>query len=193
MEENRITRGSGLVVVGGSAGSLDVILKVLPLLSERLLIPVIIVLHRKTSDDNILVELLAAKTKLPVKEVEDGDIITPGIVYVAPADYHLLIEKNGGLSLDASEKINYSRPSIDATFESAALAYNTQLTAVILSGGNGDGTEGLKAVKEHKGVAIAQDPSTATAPYMPQFAITAIPMDAILDAEGLAEYINQFS
>lgn len=191
MEENRIITGLDLVVIGGSAGSLDVILKVLPQLKKEMESAVVIVLHRKTSDENILTELLAAKTVLPVKEVEDGEEIVSGTLYIAPADYHLLIEKDGGFALDASEKINFSRPSIDATFESAAAIYGPQLTAIILSGGNADGTEGLKKVKEAGGKVIAQNPATATAPYMPQSAIQSLEVDYVLDADEIAELLNR--
>lgn len=190
MEENRVIQSGGLIVIGGSAGSLDVILRVLPLLKNHLQVSVIIVLHRKTSDENILTELLAAKTTLPVKEVEDGELMIAGTIYIAPADYHLLVEKEGGLWLDASEKINYSRPSIDVTFESAANAYKACVTAIILSGGNADGSEGMKIVKKYGGTCLAQNPATATAPYMPQHAINHVAIDSILDAEEIADYIN---
>lgn len=190
MEENRITHPSGLIVIGGSAGSLDVILRLLPLLKPTMKVPVIIVLHRKISDENILAELLAAKTLLPVKEVEDGDRLVAGTVYIAPADYHLLVEKQGGLSLDASEKINYSRPSIDVTFESAAEAWGEKLTAIILSGANADGSEGMKIVKRNGGICLAQNPATASNAYMPQYAINHVAVDSILNAEEIAAYIN---
>lgn len=190
MEENRITHPAGLIVIGGSAGSLDVILRVLPLLKTTIKAAVIIVLHRKISDENILTELLAAKTTLPVKEVEDGDVLVAGTIYVAPADYHLLVEKQGGLSLDASEKINYSRPSIDVTFESAAEAWGAKLTAIILSGGNADGSEGMKAVKQHGGICVAQNPATASSAYMPQYAINHVSVNSILNADEIAAYIN---
>lgn len=193
MEENRVIPNEGLIVMGGSAGSLDVILRVLPLLKSHLRVPLIIVLHRKTTDENILTELLAAKTSLPVKEVEDGEVLAQGTIYVAPADYHLLIEKGGGLALDASEKINYSRPSIDVTFESASEAFGTALTAIILSGGNADGTEGMKIIKSRGGNCLAQHPATATAPYMPQYAINHVAIDGILDAEEIADYINHYN
>jgi len=190
MEENRITHPAGLIVIGGSAGSLDVILRMLPLLKTTIQSAIIIVLHRKTSDENILTELLCAKTTLPVKEVEDGDMLIAGTIYVAPADYHLLVEKQGGLSLDASEKINYSRPSIDATFESAAEAWGEKLTAIILSGGNADGSEGMKVVKQHGGICVAQNPATASSAYMPQYAINHVAVNSILNAEEMAAYIN---
>ncbi|GGH69364.1 two-component system chemotaxis response regulator CheB [Filimonas zeae] len=190
MEENRITHLTGLIVIGGSAGSLDVILRVLPLLKTTMQVPVIIVLHRKISEENILTELLTAKTNLPVKEVEDGDVLVGGTIYIAPADYHLLLEKQGGLSLDASEKINYSRPSIDVTFESAAEAFGKKLTAIILSGANADGSAGMKIVKQHGGICLAQNPATASAAYMPQYAINHVAVDSILNADEIAAYIN---
>lgn len=190
MEKDRIIPGRSLVVIGGSAGSLDVILHVLPLLKKGLSIPIIIVLHRKTSEENILADLLAAKTKLPVREVEDGDAIDAGTIYIVPADYHLLLEKEGSFSLDASEKVNYSRPSIDVTFESASEAFGAGVIAILLSGGNADGSEGMKRIKANGGICIVQSPETATAPFMPREAIREVAVDSIMSAGEIAVYMN---
>jgi two-component system chemotaxis response regulator CheB len=191
MAQDRIIPAAALITIGGSAGSLDVVLKMLPLLEPSLNKAIVIILHRKSTDDNILVELLQFKSAWPVKEAEEGDYILPGHVYVAPADYHLLIEANHTFSLDASEKINYSRPSIDVTFESAAEIYGRTLVAVILSGANGDGSDGMKRVKRKGGTCVAQSPDTATTPYMPRHAIETVPMDHILPDSELGGYINQ--
>lgn len=129
MEKNSIKGGCELLVVGGSAGSLDVILKVLPSIRSNFNIAIVIVLHRKNNFESVLTSLFAAKTSLPVKEAEEKDVIEPGCIYIAPADYHLLVEKNSTFSLDFSEKVNFSRPSIDVTFESAADACGSRLSA----------------------------------------------------------------
>lgn len=180
-----------MIAIGGSAGSLDVLLKTLPFLEPSRNKAILIILHRKSTDDNMLEELLAVKSAWPVKEAEGGEPILPGHVYVAPPDYHLLIENTGTFSLDASEKINYSRPSIDVSFESAAEVYGPRLVAIILSGANSDGSAGMKIVRQKGGTCAAQSPATAPTPYMPQHAIRAVQMDRILPDQEMPAYINQ--
>ncbi|MDH7461099.1 chemotaxis protein CheB [Chitinophagaceae bacterium 26-R-25] len=190
MEENKIKTAENIVIIGGSAGSLDIILKIVPALHQHLNAAIILVLHRKSSSDTILVDLLSVKTKLIVKEAEEKESIVAGCIYIAPADYHLLIEKDRTFSLDVSEKVNYSRPSIDVTFESASEVYGSHLTGILLSGANADGTDGLEAIKQHNGICIAQEPSTAEVAYMPQYAIDHLAIDHILTAEQITDYIN---
>lgn len=133
------------------------------------------------------------KTAIPVKEVEDKVLLEAGYIYIAPADYHLLFEKNGELSLDISEKVHYSRPSIDVSFESAADAYGQAVTAILLSGANADGTHGLKIVKEAGGATVVQKPESAEVPFMPANAIENMQVDYILDAEGLLAFIRDLA
>jgi len=190
MEENKIKPAEKIVIIGGSAGSLDIILKIVPALKQQINAAVIMVLHRKSSSDSILVDLLTVKTKLKVKEAEEKEIIVAGRIYIAPADYHLLIEKDHTFSLDVSEKINYSRPSIDVTFEAASEVYGPHLTGILLSGANSDGTDGLGTIKQNNGICIAQEPSTAEVAYMPQYAIDHVAIDHIFTAEQITDYIN---
>ena len=171
MEENKLNPLVKVVIIGGSAGSLEVLLQVLPKLQNIDTLVIILIVHRRNSDDNFLEELIRMKSGLKVKEVEDKTPIKVGHVYVAPADYHLLIEDNFSFSLDVSEKINYSRPSIDVGFESAADVFGTKLVAILLSGANNDGTNGLLSVKQTGGTVIVQKPETADVPYMPAHAI----------------------
>jgi two-component system chemotaxis response regulator CheB len=191
MAQNSLNGVQKVVVIGGSAGSLHVILYILAHLRANLDIPIIIVLHRKNDSDSSLSQLMAFRTNLPVKEADDKEAILPGNVYLAPADYHLLIEMDKNFSLDDSEKINFSRPSIDVTFETVAEAYGEGATAILLSGANADGVEGLALIKSLKGTIVVQDPSTAQVPYMPQQAIYAMPIDHILAMEQLPGFINQ--
>lgn len=181
------------LIIGGSAGSLEVLLKVLPDLEVKLLFPIIIVLHRKSGQDNILVDLLASKTKLSVKELQEKEEISAGIIYIAPPNYHLLIENNKTFSLDASEKINFSRPSIDVAFESAAEIYGDQLVGLLLSGANSDGTAGLQKIKQNGGKAVVQNPKTSVVSIMPESALENVLVDAVLNAEEIASYINELS
>lgn len=190
MEEANLKLRFKTVIIGGSAGSLTVLFDVLPALDPHLKTSIILVLHRKNSGDSSLSELLSSKTVLPLKEIDDKDPVLSGNIYLAPADYHVLIEKNYFFSLDVSEKINFSRPSLDVTFESAADAFGTSLTAILLSGSNNDGTAGLKAVQEAGGMIIVQKPETANMAYMPQHAINNLSVDHILDPKEISKFIN---
>ena len=180
-----------LIIIGGSAGSLDVLFRMLPALRDDMPYPIVIVLHRKISNDDILVELFSKKTSLKVREAEEKAVQMPGKIYIAPGDYHLLFEQNKTFSLDASEKVNYSRPSIDVTFRSAAVVYGAGLICVLLSGANADGSDGLAYVKSKGGMTVAQDPATAEVPYMPEQAILHGVVDHIIDADQLAAFLNQ--
>jgi two-component system, chemotaxis family, protein-glutamate methylesterase/glutaminase len=179
-----------VVAIGGSAGSLDVLFNMLPLLRQTLPVAIVIVLHRKSSGDSMLVDLFSLKTSLPVKEVEEKDTVLPGNIYLAPADYHLLFERDETFSLDYSEKVNYSRPSIDTCFESAAEVFGPRLVGILLSGANADGVEGLIAIKKNGGYTIAQSPESAEVPYMPSKAIQSSDIDEVINPEGLAAFIN---
>ncbi|MES2446509.1 MAG: chemotaxis protein CheB [Bacteroidota bacterium] len=178
------------LIIGGSAGSLDVLFKVLPAISTTITFPIIIVVHRKQGTDSLLSNLLATKTLLKVKEVEEKEKVLPGSVYIVPSDYHSLIEKDETFSLDYSEKVNYSRPSIDVTFQSAAEVYQDKLVCLLLSGSNADGVNGLITVKRFGGKAIVQDPLTAQVNYMPAQAILRAKIDKILTIDEMADYIN---
>lgn len=178
------------IVIGGSTGSLDVLLRVLPALQPTLSFAIIIVLHRKNSGDSTLESLLASKTVIPVKEVDDKDPLQANTIYVAPADYHLLIEKDYTFSLDDSEKVNYSRPALDVTFESAADIFGSAVVGILLSGANADGTKGLAAIKKAGGTTVVQNPETAQAAFMPQQAILNATIDYILDIPELIRFLN---
>ncbi|MFC4211708.1 chemotaxis protein CheB [Pedobacter lithocola] len=193
MEEALTPDKCSALVIGGSAGSLDVLLKIFPDLDKSINFPIIIVTHRKPGNDTLLADLLQNRTGLKIREVEEKEEIMDGCVYIAPADYHLLIEKNKTFSLDYSEKVNYSRPSIDVTFQSAAEIYKNELVCVLLSGSNADGVEGLKTVNNFGGSVVIQDPQTAIMPYMPQQAVLNVKKGTILDAENMANFINKLA
>lgn len=181
------------LIIGGSAGSLDVLLKVLPGINPLLSFPIIIVIHRKSGNDSLLTDLLKTKTDLPVKEVEEKDKIIHPFIYIAPPNYHLLIENDLTFSLDASEKVNFSRPSIDVTFESAAEVFGENLVCLLLSGANSDGTIGLQKVLKNRGTAAIQNPESAIVPFMPDYAKGHLAVDQVLTPEEMVKYINQLS
>lgn len=181
------------LIIGGSAGSLEVLLQVFPDLDPVLSFPIIIVLHRKPGKDNILIDLLNARTQLDVKEVEEKEALQSSVIYIAPPSYHLLIEKNKTFSLDASEKVNFSRPSIDVTFDSAAQVFGENLACLLLSGANNDGAKGLQKVEKKGGQVLIQDPSSAITPYMPEYAATLTQEKILLQPNQISSYINHLS
>jgi two-component system, chemotaxis family, protein-glutamate methylesterase/glutaminase len=193
MEENIVLTQPRLVVIGGSAGSLRTILDLLPGLDTNLQAAIIVVLHRHHIYDSALTELLTLKTSLAVKEAEEKEDIVAGNIYIAPPDYHLLVESDYTLSLDYSEKVNYSRPSIDVTLDSAAPVYGPRMAALLLSGGNNDGTEGLEDVREFGGVIAVQDPLAAEVDYMPKHALQALGVKHVLKNGMMADFINAFA
>ena len=186
-------RNCEALIIGGSAGSLEVLLKVLPALDTDLAFPVLIVIHRKNGADSLLPELLSGRTRLTVKEAEEKELLLPGVIYIAPSDYHVLVEMDHTLSLDYSEKINYSRPAIDASFQTAAEVYQDRLACILLSGSNADGVDGLKYVKQWGGMVVIQNPDNAQVAYMPNQAKSQVKIDHILNAEDMAEFINLLS
>ncbi|HEY1166690.1 MAG TPA: chemotaxis protein CheB [Chitinophaga sp.] len=180
-----------LVVIGGSAGSLDIMLRIAADIPANTQVSFIIVLHRKSGQHSVLKELLSDRTKLPVRDVEDKEPILPGTIYVAPCDYHLLLEHDHTFSLDVSEKVNYSRPSIDVTFESAAPLYSDSLIGILLSGANADGAEGMKAIAHYGGFTIVQLPATAEVGYMPQQALNIMAPVKVLDGLKIAHFLHE--
>lgn len=190
MEENALTINPEIIVIGGSAGSLNVIISILRHFG-RIRFAVIIVIHRKPTSDSILTDLLSSQTSLTVKEAEEKEPISPEHVYLAPPDYHLLIENDRTISLDASEKVNFSRPAIDVTFESAAQVYGAGTVGLLLSGGNHDGAEGLKQIKAHGGFCIVQDPATADVAFMPEYALSQMTPQKVLDKEKLPAFLSR--
>lgn len=181
------------LIIGGSAGSLDVLLEIFPALRKDIRFPIVLVVHRKPSNESLLTDLLKSRTTLAVGEAEEKEFLAPGKVFIAPADYHMLIEEDRSISLDYSEKINYSRPSIDVTFQSAAEVFKEKLVCILLSGSNSDGVEGLKCVNSFGGKVVIQNPDTAIMPYMPQQAALNVVPNIILDSRDMADYINKLN
>lgn len=190
MAEGQINAKQKLLVIGGSAGSLPVLLEVLPEIVMSDALAIVIVLHRKNTADSLLSDLLAFRTGLPVKEIEDKEQLKSGDVYLAPPDYHILFETNHTVSLDFSEKVNFSRPSIDVAFESAASVYKEQLSCILLSGASADGVQGLMEASSVNARVAVQDPSTAETPYMPQQAINKQPGITVLKPLEMVTFIN---
>lgn len=178
------------VVIGASAGGVQALLQILPSLPASYRLPVLIVVHVPPDRDNALVSLFQARCQIKVREAEDKEPLLPGVVYFAPSDYHLLVEKDGTLSLSSDELVNHSRPSIDVLLESAADAFGSELVGVILTGANDDGARGLQAVVEAGGVAIVEDPAEAYASAMPAASLRASPSAKAMKVAAIASYVS---
>ena len=189
MEKAKLKDDFPVVMVGGSAGSLEVVTAMLGELSNTR-VAIVLIIHRKGSIYSSLADVLNVKTRAVVKEAEEKEFIRPGYVYIAPADYHLLIERDGSFSLDYSEKINFSRPSIDVSFECAADVFGSRVTGILLSGGNADGVAGLKSIRRAGGKCIVQSPGSALVSYMPMHALSELKPDKTLDSAEIADYVN---
>lgn len=178
-----------ILLIGGSAGGLEALLQLFPNLPPEKDLAVVLVLHRR-GGESVLADVLRDKTGWPVKEAEEKEPISPGNIYLAPADYHLLIENDHSFSLDYSEKIHYSRPAIDVTFETAAEAYGSNVIALLLSGANHDGTAGLKIIKAAGGFVMVQDPEEAVVAYMPKYAIDHVAVDRVLPVKEVGAVVR---
>jgi two-component system, chemotaxis family, protein-glutamate methylesterase/glutaminase len=174
------------IVIGGSAGTIEALLAILPALPRNYPLPVLIVVHLPPNERSLLPEIFAPRCQLPVKEAEDKEPIRGGTIYFAPPNYHLLVESDFTLSLSSDEPVYYSRPAIDVLFESAADAYGNALRAVVLTGASNDGAAGLQATHRAGGLAFVQNPDTAEAPLMPLSALAACPAARPLDLAQLA-------
>lgn len=179
------------IVIGGSAGGLAALEVIFSALPKDFALPILVVQHLHPSDDGSFARHMAILTKLPVVEPCDKQRIERGHVYVAPANYHMLVEQDGTISLSVDERVNWSRPSIDVLFESAARVWQESVIAVILSGANADGAEGLLAIKTAGGLTIAQDPASAEIPVMPQAAIDAGAVDEVLSAKEIGRRLAE--
>jgi two-component system chemotaxis response regulator CheB len=180
--------GYEIVVVGTSWGGLAALRALLGGLPRGFALPVAVVQHRHKDSDRLLATLLQERTPLTVCEVEDKQPILPGFLFIAPADYHLLVER-GHFSLSTDAPVRYSRPSIDVAFTSAADSYGVRAAGVVLTGANADGAEGLATIAKRGGLAIVQSPATAESPTMPRAAIEAVPAARVLPIAAIADLL----
>jgi two-component system chemotaxis response regulator CheB len=177
-----------IIVIGTSWGGLAALRDLVTALPAHFGIPVVMVQHRHPQSGHLLASLIQDRTSLCVCEVEDKTPIAPGTVYVAPADYHLLIER-GTFALSMEEPVRFSRPSIDVTLESAADAYGSGAVGVMLTGANADGARGLRRIADRHGLTIVQRPDTAESPAMPAAALSAVPEARVLTLPEIGELL----
>ena len=178
------------VVIGGSAGSIEVVNDLLNTLPPDYPLPVIVVIHLHPSDQGDLAGQMNSRTRIRVQEAREKHSIEPGNVYTAPADYHLLVEHDKTFSLTVDDRVNYARPSIDVLFESAAFVYGAQLIGILLSGANKDGAQGLALIKRAGGFTVVQAPETAQCPTMPQAAMDTGCVDQLLQPTTLLDILR---
>lgn len=179
------------VVIGGSAGSFQVITRILSEIDPNFDLPIIMALHRLKHVRNGFVEALSIKSKKKIIEPEDKEIIKKGLVYLAPANYHLCVEIGNYFSLSTEEMVNNSRPSIDITIDTASYVYKQKIIGILLSGANKDGAMGMKKLKERGGYAIVQDPEECTIRTMPEAALKLTPVDQILKTTQIIDFLNK--
>jgi two-component system, chemotaxis family, protein-glutamate methylesterase/glutaminase len=181
--------GYELIAIGGSWGGMHAVSRLLEDLPDEVEQPLVVALHRSPeSAEGALTSILQARTRRRVREVEDKDTIDRGCVYLAPPDYHLLVER-GSFALSVEERVQFARPSVDVLFESVADAYAERAVGIVLTGANRDGAAGLALIKERGGVAIVQDPETSLRRGMPDAAIAATMADAVLKVEEMGRFL----
>ncbi|TFY99567.1 chemotaxis protein CheB [Ramlibacter rhizophilus] len=182
-------RRLGCVAIGASAGGIDALFTVLEDLPASGPVPLVCVLHLPTGHDSKLAEIFGARLRLRVTEARPGERLAAGTLYFAPADYHLLVEPDRSFSLSCEAPINYSRPAIDALFDSCAEAFGPALLALLLTGANDDGARGLARVRAAGGLAVVQDPAEAQHPAMPQAALDRAGADLVLPLSRIRELL----
>ena len=180
------------IVIGASAGGLYTITGILQSLPANYPVPIIVVQHRAKDERSLLEEVLQQKCKIKIKQADEKEVIQRGFVYFAPTDYHLLVESNGTFSLSYDAPVNYSRPSIDVLFETAAAVFKQRLLGIILTGANKDGALGMKKIRKLGGTTIAQQPETAEYPEMPKAAIITGAIQHILTPEAINRYLLDY-
>lgn len=178
-----------IITIGGSAGSLPAVQAIIDALPTPLHVPVVIVLHRLRNVQSEMSRLLSLKKK--ISEPEDKEKIRAGCMYLAPQNYHLLVEADKTFMLDYSEPVHYSRPSINMTFSSVAEVYGNRAMGILLSGANADGADGLCQIMEAGGLGIVQDPVSAAFSVMPQSAIDRCPGVHVLTIPYMIDMILQ--
>ena len=179
------------IVIGGSAGSFQVVTKILSELEAKMDLPIILCLHRLKHVRNGFVEALSIKSKRLIVEPFDKEKIKKGVVYLAPANYHLYLDLGYQFSLSTEDMLNNSRPAIDLTFDTASYVYKEKLIGIMLSGANKDGAWGMKRLKDRGGFAIVQDPAECTIDTMTTAAINITKVDLVLKTEQIIQFLNK--
>lgn len=178
------------VVIGSSAGAVDALKSILPAVPRGAIAAVVVVVHLPASGPNLFPTILGPICSVPVVEVEDKMPLSSGTIYFAPSDYHVLVERDLTLAVSYDEPVNFSRPSIDVLFESAADALGVRLCGVVLTGASADGAIGLRAIEESGGLCLVQEPNSAEAEAMPRAAQKAAKSAKVLPLSEIAQWLS---
>jgi len=173
------------IVVGVSTGGVSALRRLLGPLPADFPVPILIVSHLLPTADSGLADLLDQHCSISVKEADEQDLVKAGSAYLAPANYHLLVERGGRLALSIDPPVNYARPSVDVLFESASSVYGPGLIAVVLTGAGSDGSKGLLSVRKRGGITIVQDPADAEMNSMPGSALQEMTPDHVAPLEKI--------
>jgi two-component system chemotaxis response regulator CheB len=180
------------IVIGTSAGGIEALNVILPIFSGDFAIPVVVVIHLPQDRPSLLTELFAPKCRLTVREPDDKQSVSAGI-WFAPPGYHLMIDSDRCFALSVDDPVNYSRPSIDVLFQSAADVYERKLLGIVLTGANSDGAAGAKSIAQAGGSVIVQDPDEAEASRMPLAAISAVPTLTVAPLSRIAGMLRELT
>jgi two-component system chemotaxis response regulator CheB len=178
-----------LIVIGTSLGGLNALSRLLAHFPSAFPVPIAVVQHRGSGGDGQLAMLLAERSRLRIVDAEDKMPLQPGHCYLAPPDYHLLVEEGGTIALSTDPPVRSARPSIDVLFESAAHVYRDATIGVVLTGASADGADGLRAIKDRGGAAVVEDPASAESATMPSAALAATPVAAVLPLARIGDYL----
>jgi len=191
MNKYNLNNSYKAVVIGGSAGSFQGIVKILSQLPKGFPLPIIMCLHRLKHVRNGFVEALSLKSVIQVTEPYDKEPIRKGGVYLAPSNYHMSVELGNYFALSTEEMVNNSRPAIDITLGSAAFAYRDRLVGILLSGANRDGGLGMKYIKDKGGLTIVQDPGECMIDTMPRAAMALTKIDYVIAVDQIVEFLKE--
>lgn len=191
MSKYNLNNSYKAVVIGGSAGSFQGVVKILSQLPQGFPLPIIMCLHRLKHVRNGFVEALSIKSVVQVTEPNDKENIKKGSVYLAPANYHMSIELGNHFALSTEEMVNNSRPAIDITLSTAGFVYKEKLVGILLSGANRDGAAGMKAIHEKGGLTIVQDPSECMIDTMPRAALAATTIDYVMKTDQIIDFFKE--
>lgn len=179
------------LIIGGSAGSFQIVTRILNSLGPNFPLPVLLCLHRLKHVRSGFVEALTLKSNIPVSEPCDKEQLRAGQAYLAPANYHMFIELANRIALSTDEPVNHSRPSIDLSFITASNAYRDKLIGIILSGANRDGAFGLKKVADNGGVTLVQDPKESEVKTMPESALQLTKVDYVYSTDQIIRFLQK--
>ena len=178
------------IVIGVSSGGMEAMKFLFSALPREFSIPIIVVQHMSPHSDSQWISVVKKNFPLEFKEADEKEKILPGHIYIAPPNYHLLVEADRSFSLSVEPKVNYARPAIDVLFQTASMVYKEKLIGIVLTGSNHDGAEGLKQIKVCGGLCIVQDPATAASSYMPQAALEAAQPQYVLSLKKVIDLLK---